>query len=717
MKRSILFYLAVSLILLLSIFFGGYFLLFSQTENFEQDYRNVLFAGTRNLVEAEAQKVNAQLFAMRENVKVIAAAGSLLYESREAAPDKVRERIKSFLTRTVSGFPAGKTSGGGSGLWYEPGVLIPGEKFVGDYAFWHDGKLLYTTEYNDPAYDYPKQDWYTAAIPLNWDRKRRRDASVYYSEPYKDSAGMNTMMLTLSSIMEDKDGVIIGMSTLDITLKHVNDAMTALARELPGSTPFALDVRSGLVMAYPKDEKSVLQPVDAIGFRNPAGWKESTFFNADIDNTRSVVFYQVGETGIGIGVAIPEAVLYAKADNEHALIMRTVYTTLSIFTVVGILIFIMQAKIVCTPLKELAAFVKELESGNLNARLHRNYCGELNILGRAMNALCESLGAARKEVEKETAHAKDEAEKARQAMEEAVQMRKAAEAARREGMLAAAGHLEEIAGIVSSASTELSAQIEQSERGAIDQAARASETAVAMEELTGIILDVAGNAGQASDVSTKTHEKAEAGSVIVAKAVESIRQVQREAVALKDDMTALDEHAKAITRIMGVISDIADQTNLLALNAAIEAARAGDAGRGFAVVADEVRKLAEKTMASTADVAGVIKGIQSSALRSSAQVDKAVGSIEEATGFASHAGEALREIVALADDATVRVHAIVKASDRQTSANDAVNASIGQVNAIAGDTARAMEEASRAVSDLARQAQRLSDLIAEMKRG
>ena len=61
-------------------------------------------------------------------------------------------------------------------------------------------------------------------------------------------------------------------------------------------------------------------------------------------------------------------------------------------------------------------------------------------------------------------------------------------------------------------------------------------------------------------------------------------------------MTQLDDHAKAINQIMGVISDIADQTNLLALNAAIEAARAGDAGRGFAVVADEVRKLAEKTM-------------------------------------------------------------------------------------------------------------------------
>ena len=282
-------------------------------------------------------------------------------------------------------------------------------------------------------------------------------------------------------------------------------------------------------------------------------------------------------------------------------------------------------------------------------------------------------------------------------------------------MLAAADRLEQVGSVVSSASTELSAQIEQSDRGAAESAQRLSEAATAMNEMNATVQEVARNASSASAASISTREKAEAGAQVVEKAVHSIEDVHAKSLALKDDMALLNEHSQDITRIMGVISDIADQTNLLALNAAIEAARAGEAGRGFAVVADEVRKLAEKTMASTHDVGNAIKAIQESTAKSTASVDNAVAQIEEATQFANESGRALEEIVATAEVTADQVNAIAAASEEQSAASEEINHSILECNDMSRQIAEAMAEAAKAVSDLTGQTQELTELIREMK--
>ena len=315
---------------------------------------------------------------------------------------------------------------------------------------------------------------------------------------------------------------------------------------------------------------------------------------------------------------------------------------------------------------------------------------------------------------KESERAQEESRRAQEAMRQADESSREAQA-RRDGMLKAAVRLEEVAGIVSAASTELASQIELSEQGAAEQAARVTETATAMEEMNSTVLEVARNAGAASEVSSSTRERAEQGAQAVQELVSGIRDVQGASLALRTDMGKLAENAQAISRIMAVISDIADQTNLLALNAAIEAARAGEAGRGFAVVADEVRKLAEKTVASTHDVGNAIKAIQESTAKSTDSMDNAVAQIEEATHLANESGRALEEIVATADATADQVNAIAAASEEQSAASEEINRSILQCSDMSGQIAEAMAEAARAVSDLAVQAQGLTELIREMK--
>ena len=362
------------------------------------------------------------------------------------------------------------------------------------------------------------------------------------------------------------------------------------------------------------------------------------------------------------------------------------------------------------------------DPGELNNIAHRVVGGDYDIDdgGKKMGvygAIVEMVAALKQNIDnsqRESENAREQSAKAQEAMTQAEAASREAQA-KTEAMLVAADKLEQVGGVVSSASTQLSAQIEQSDRGAAESAQRLSEAATAMNEMNATVQEVAKNAGSASSASAETKQKAEAGAQVVGKAVQSIDQVHQMSLELKEDMVQLNEHAQNITRIMGVISDIADQTNLLALNAAIEAARAGDAGRGFAVVADEVRKLAEKTMASTNDVGNAIKAIQESTAKSMTGVDQAVERISEATELAGQSGAALEEIVATVEATADQVNAIATASEEQSAASEEINQSIVQVNDMARQTAEAMAEAAKAVSDLAAQAQGLTDLILELK--
>ncbi len=406
------------------------------------------------------------------------------------------------------------------------------------------------------------------------------------------------------------------------------------------------------------------------------------------------------------------------------LLWNTLLVAMVTAVIVGLIIFVMARGIAAT-LRGGAAFAGYVAEGNMTlspqmqALLDKDCArsDEIGDLAKGIKRMVENLRGYFDTSERKTKEAEQATAEAQKALRAAEEAGKAAENARREGMLEAAGRLEQVTQIISSASTELSAQIEQSGKGAEHQAAMAAETATAMEEMNATVLEVAKNAGIASEVSARTRHKAEAGAAVVDKAVASIQQVQRESLALKETMVELGRHAQSINQIMGVISDIADQTNLLALNAAIEAARAGDAGRGFAVVADEVRKLAEKTMTSTTDVGNAIAAIQESATRSMTQVDGAVEMIEETTGYAEESGAALKEIVALADQTAEQVQGIATASEEQSAASDQINKSISQVNSIAGETARAMDESAQAVAELAQQAQNLTELIETMQKG
>ena len=280
-----------------------------------------------------------------------------------------------------------------------------------------------------------------------------------------------------------------------------------------------------------------------------------------------------------------------------------------------------------------------------------------------------------------------------------------------------AAEASEVSSRMASATEELSAQIEQSNRGAQEQNNRVQETVTAVEEMNATILEVAKNAGATAQNTDDTRAKAREGADLVVQVVSAVGTVREASAALKKNMHELGEKAHGIGAILGVISDIADQTNLLALNAAIEAARAGEAGRGFAVVADEVRKLAEKTMSATKEVGSAIVGIQQGTASTVSMMDQAASAVEEATKLAERSGAALTEIVTMVETAGDQVRSIATAAEQQSATSEEINRAIEAISQIASETAAAMGQSAKAVTELADQAQGLSALVAGIQGG
>ncbi|CAK7035803.1 MAG: hypothetical protein DESF_01502 [Desulfovibrio sp.] len=370
---------------------------------------------------------------------------------------------------------------------------------------------------------------------------------------------------------------------------------------------------------------------------------------------------------------------------------------------------------VSAPVGRITRYALGVAEGKQDLTLNVYSRDDMGQLANALRQMEENLRRLVQDASEKAEQARLMGEEAQQAMEEAKHAQAQAEIAKREGMISAAAQIEGVVERLNSSINDIAEQVDNT-GGALSHAvARLAETATAMEEMNSTVLEVAKNAGGAADVSASAKLKAQAGSEVVYKAVGGIQEVQRQSLALKDGMTKLDEHARAINQIMSVISDIADQTNLLALNAAIEAARAGDAGRGFAVVADEVRKLAEKTMASTTDVGNAIRAIQQSASQSIQEVELAVRNIASATDFSNKSGEALQEIVGMVDQTADEVRAIATASEQQSATSEEINKSIADVNHIAATTSESMQLAMAELEALRKQAHSLAELIEHMK--
>jgi methyl-accepting chemotaxis protein len=242
------------------------------------------------------------------------------------------------------------------------------------------------------------------------------------------------------------------------------------------------------------------------------------------------------------------------------------------------------------------------------------------------------------------------------------------------------GHAQRVASAaaeIASGNSDLSTRAEQ-------QTAELQQTAASMEQLSSTVRQNARSASASSQLAADASKIAQVGGTVFAEVVGT--------------MKGINDGARRVADITGVIDGIAFQTNILALNAAVEAARAGDQGRGFAVVAAEVRQLAQRSAQAAKEI--------------SALIGASVERVEHGSVLVDKAGETMHEVVAAIDSVAHEVNEISSASGAQSAEVESVSVSVQRMDQVTQQNASLVQQSASAAEQLRVEAERLVAAVA-----
>jgi len=273
------------------------------------------------------------------------------------------------------------------------------------------------------------------------------------------------------------------------------------------------------------------------------------------------------------------------------------------------------------------------------------------------------------------------------------------------------------AGHVAITSCRTMAGIEKLAVSIFEQKELAASVAVASEEMSATLNDVAHTTAKASAHSRQVDNSAREGQSVVGETVESIDQIRVGVEQTLGVMNRLQTSSAQIGEIIGLIEDVADQTNLLALNAAIEAARAGEAGRGFAVVADEVKNLSSKTSSSTQQIGTIIKTIQGDIREALKSIEDAKGRVEHGIINSNRASDQISTILTYASESADMINTIASATEEQSATTNEISMKIHQVSNTSNDVQSEMEKSIATFGELTRTAEVIYNTVGKFKVG
>lgn len=557
------------------------------------------------------------------------------------------------------------------------------------------------------GYDPRKRPWYIAAVTAG---------GPILTEPYNDAT---TGELVVSAAVPVRRGErLIGVVASDFTVTNLA-AMIKAVDVGPGGYAFLVN-KEGKILIHPDKVMTSKLLRDLFPEITPKISSElsETWIDGSEKITNFVPVVGLSSVEWYVGLVVDKRAAYASVSKFR--LAASVATVLSVTSMLAFLVLLL-SRLVLKPVTYLTVAMGKMAAGNLEIEIPGE--GRTDQLGAMATAVgvFRANALERRRLEGDAAHLREVAEQER-GERDGIAKRSAADVEFAVNALAtglsklsegdlsyrittpfvenldrlrsdfnasisklnnALSDVGRNARAIDAGATEVRHSADDLARRTEQQAASVEQTAAALEEVTTTVKDSAKRAEEVGRLVERARSSAQQSGDVVENAVRA--------------MVGIEASSTEISKIIGVIDEIAFQTNLLALNAGVEAARAGEAGKGFAVVAQEVRELAQRS----ANAAKEIKTL----------IGASATQVETGVGLVGNAGKALHVIVDQVEEIDNHVRAIVLASREQSIGLQEINTAINAIDQGTQQNAAMVEEQTAASHGLASEAAALNALL------
>ncbi|MBI3804692.1 MAG: HAMP domain-containing protein [Nitrospirae bacterium] len=244
----------------------------------------------------------------------------------------------------------------------------------------------------------------------------------------------------------------------------------------------------------------------------------------------------------------------------------------------------------------------------------------------------------------------------------------------------------------------------------------AQQTTASINEMDASIKEVEKHARESAFLTGKvSQDAAELGVGAIEKTIAGMERIKETVEKSSNVIDQLDERAEHIGKILTVINEVTRQTNLLALNAAILAAQAGEQGKGFSVVADEIKNLADRTGASTQEIAQLVRDVQSEAKDAVVSIREGSHSVEEGMRLSIDARTSLSQILESSKRSCEMSRQIENATVAQVRETHHVTQLMEKMNLMILQITTAMQTQKKGLEEITEASDRMKDIMQEVK--